>query len=249
MATFSNIVIGGPPCQSFSNARSGGYSAGYRSCSGLIEINNFMKFVDLIQPDLFIMENAPTLVEQPSMSHILSAILASVPKGYNIGVYLINAEDYGVPQQRKRTFFLGSREPRRWRPPVCSSWKDKYYGWTDYLGLDTDGLLIRRGNALKGKQPNEAAYTVTSADLMCIRYSNPTRMVGTLTTTERMGQDQRPLTVSELAKLQGFPPDYVWPKAEGDARLQIGNAWNVNVATALAEEARRVLDAIYRIQR
>ena len=244
----ADILIGGPPCQSFSNARSGGYSEGYRDCSGISEILNFVSALDIVKPKLFIMENAPTLLEQPSMNQNLQNILRLFrDSGYIVSPELLSTEEYGVPQQRKRTFFLGTRvdfyaKGMRFRKPEGIFWTNKWTGWAHYLGLPEEGLLVRRGNALKGKNPYEAAYTVISADLINIRYSVSAKLVGTLTKLERLGQDQRPLTIEELARLQGFPPTYEFTGSLDSQRLQVGNAWSFNVASALAKEARRSLE-------
>lgn len=238
-----DLVIGGPPCQSFSNARTGGYSGGYRSLSGLENIVEFARIVQESDPDYFIMENAPTLL-QSSMNVVLNHILTLLSNKHEVRPYLVTAEHYGIPQQRERVFFLGTRRglATPFLIPRGDHWRVKYSGWADYLGLPDIGLLIRRGNALKGKTPFEAAYTVVCADLPYIRYSASPKASGSLSKNERVLVDQRPLTIRELARLQGFPDSYEFLGNETEQRKMIGNAWNVAVAEALEKEVRRLLN-------
>lgn len=242
----ADIYIGGPPCQSFSNARSNGYKGGYRSLAGLEVMLKYISFVREQQPKLFICENAPTLMQHSMVDITNNLVKLMTDCGYKVRPYLVSAEDCGVPQQRERTFFLGVRNDLKgvFRPSLPDSWKNHWNGWADYLGLPNEGLLIRRGSSLKGKSPFESAYTVISAETMCIRYEQPKKMHGKLLSVERTFLNQRYLTVREIARLQGFPADYQFVGLENSIRLQIANAWCVDVARMLAREAKGVLDAI-----
>jgi DNA (cytosine-5)-methyltransferase 1 len=100
-----DIVIGGPPCQGF-------------SVSGKREIDDprnklykaFVEVVKYIKPKVFVMENVPGLVrlfKGQAKDQILSDF-ESV--GYNVNYKILTAADYGVPQIRKRVFFVGLRK-------------------------------------------------------------------------------------------------------------------------------------------
>lgn len=246
----ANILIGGPPCQSFSNARSRGYEGGYRSGSGLDMIKEYVRVLAIAQTDLFVCENAKTLLE-PSMNHVLNQMLSWFSEaGYKVDVYCLNAEDYGVPQHRERTFFLGIRKDlydrgKRFRKPEESHWKKFYSGWADYLGVEIPSTGVwyhARGSSIKGFSPDRATPTVLSQESPVIRYSQPqqTRKILAHQRTAE-GIIQEYVTVNQLAKLQGFPADYEWVGSTDSIIQMIGNAWCVPVAEALAEEAKKCL--------
>lgn len=98
-----DIVIGGPPCQGFSIS---GKRNPNDSRNELYKA--YIKTLKTLRPKYFVMENVPNLL---SMNHgaIKEKILLDLEKlGYKITYYILNAADYGVPQNRKRVFFIGS---------------------------------------------------------------------------------------------------------------------------------------------
>jgi len=103
-----DIIIAGPPCQGFS-------MAGRRDV--LDERNNLFKevvrVVDLVQPEIVVIENVPGLLSMitPEGQYIKDAIIKSFTQiGYYIDYRVLNAADYGVPQNRKRVIFIASRK-------------------------------------------------------------------------------------------------------------------------------------------
>ena len=97
-----DIVIGGPPCQGFS-------IAGKRVIDD--ERNklykSFVKFVKYYQPKAFLMENVPNIVSIGN-GVVRNAIIQDFEKlGYKVVYKILLASDYGVPQNRKRAFFIG----------------------------------------------------------------------------------------------------------------------------------------------
>ncbi len=97
-----DLIIGGPPCQGF-------------SVSGKRDIDDprnklyksFVKTVDFIRPKVFLMENVPGLIRLFN-GQAKEEILSDFDKiGYNVSFKILNASNYGVPQDRKRVFFVG----------------------------------------------------------------------------------------------------------------------------------------------
>ena len=97
-----DVIIGGPPCQGFS-------IAGKRMIDD--ERNQlykaFVDFVRFYQPKAFLMENVPNI-----MSMGKGAIKQQITQdfeqlGYIVKSQILMASDYGVPQNRKRAFFVG----------------------------------------------------------------------------------------------------------------------------------------------
>lgn len=239
-----DVLIGGPPCQSFSNARSGGYDNGYRSCEGLVHIKEYQRVLELTQPKMFIMENAPTLLDD-SMINTLVTIMGGFP-GYKVRGYKLSASQYGIPQDRERLFFVGMRDDLKYtfKVPKSDHWKNHWGGWADYLGIDGSYILCRRGSSLRGRNSNVASFTVLGTELLAIRDRDQIfKVSGKLLANERnqLGINQRYLSMKEIAKLQAFPDDYVFAGSSKDIMLQVGNAWAVNVSKILAKEVKRCL--------
>ncbi|WP_233192361.1 DNA cytosine methyltransferase [Sporosarcina sp. P26b] len=100
-----DIIIGGPPCQGFS-------ISGKRILDDPRNqlYKSFVNIVNDIQPKVFVMENVPGLVRLFG-GKAKDGILESLESiGYNVTYKILTAADYGVPQMRKRVFFVGLRK-------------------------------------------------------------------------------------------------------------------------------------------
>ncbi|WP_157867644.1 DNA cytosine methyltransferase [Gloeothece citriformis] len=102
-----DVVFGGPPCQGFS-------LMGKR----LIDdprnelIFHFLRLVLELNPKYFVMENVPGLALGQHKQFLDRIILEFNQKGYKIdnNYQILNAANYGVPQNRKRLFLLGGKK-------------------------------------------------------------------------------------------------------------------------------------------
>lgn len=97
-----DVIIGGPPCQGFS-------IAGKRMIDD--ERNklykSFVECVDYYQPEAFVMENVPNIISMGKGS-IKDSIIEDFKRiGYKVNYQILLASDYGVPQNRRRAFFVG----------------------------------------------------------------------------------------------------------------------------------------------
>ncbi|MEQ2525143.1 DNA cytosine methyltransferase [Bacillaceae bacterium CLA-AA-H227] len=100
-----DVIVGGPPCQGFS-------VSGKRILEDPRNelYKSFVQVVDTIQPKVFVMENVPGLVRLFN-GEAKDRILESLENiGYNVSYKILTASDYGVPQTRKRVFFVGLRK-------------------------------------------------------------------------------------------------------------------------------------------
>ncbi len=116
------VVIGGPPCQGFSNA-------GWRNPDDKRNqlFKEFVHVVDKIQPEIFVMENVPGILTMRK-GEALKEIIASFEEiGYNVTTpFKLNAEDFGVPQKRKRVVIIGSLKKEKFaQPKILFSFKDE----------------------------------------------------------------------------------------------------------------------------
>lgn len=106
----ADVVIGGPPCQSFS-------LAGNRNVEderGQL-VWKYIHIIEQIKPKAFVFENVTGLMSARNSNgdkiiDLLKEAFASV--GYTISLKILNAADYGVPQRRRRVIIVGMREGR-----------------------------------------------------------------------------------------------------------------------------------------
>jgi DNA (cytosine-5)-methyltransferase 1 len=103
-----DVVVGGPPCQGFSiyaPKRSGSDARNHL----------FQEYVRLvlegIRPKFILMENVPGLVSLDEGRTLRSVVQAFGAAGYSVIFKILNAAHYGVPEERWRLFFLGTRLP------------------------------------------------------------------------------------------------------------------------------------------
>jgi DNA (cytosine-5)-methyltransferase 1 len=103
------LIIGGPPCQGFSIA--GPAKKDPKDPRNSLFLD-FARWVKLLQPELFLMENVKGLFSQRNASgeKVIDIIRRTfIDLGYSVEVWLLNAAEYGVPQIRERIFVVGNR--------------------------------------------------------------------------------------------------------------------------------------------
>jgi len=99
-------IIGGPPCQSWSEA---GALRGIKDKRGQL----FFEFIRILrdkQPKFFLAENVSGMLASRHSESIENIKKLFSDSGYNLSFALLNAVNYGVPQDRKRVFFIGIRK-------------------------------------------------------------------------------------------------------------------------------------------
>lgn len=124
-----DVIVGGPPCQSFSTAGKRGTTQDPRGTL----LWDFLRFVSFVEPQFFLMENVRGLLsaalkhrpiaerpekggeplseeEQPgSVVRLFAKDLANANGGYHLDIFEVNAVNYGAPQLRERALFIGNR--------------------------------------------------------------------------------------------------------------------------------------------
>lgn len=113
--SYPDVIIGGPPCQGFSNA---GKKDPEDSRNTLFRY--YVKWVSVLNPKVFVMENVMGLLKRKNSygRGVIDIIVDSFARiGYNCQVWVLNAADYGVPQMRQRIFIVGNRYGRVILPP------------------------------------------------------------------------------------------------------------------------------------
>lgn len=117
-----DILLGGPPCQGFSSHRIKGSGKDDPRNDLLIR---YFDFVEHLKPKAFLVENVPGLLWPRHERYLNDFLTLSKEHGYQIVAsepLILNARDYGVPQNRRRAFIFALRndvmqEGIDWPPP------------------------------------------------------------------------------------------------------------------------------------
>ena len=134
-----DCLAGGPPCQAFSvyNHQRGMHD----SRSKLFR--EYLRIVDGLQPKWVVMENV-TGIHSAGGGKAVKEILAGLGKlGYAVDMRTLHAERYGVPQERRRVFFVGNRLGLRFDWPPSTHGPKETFSLEDarMLWEDADGGL------------------------------------------------------------------------------------------------------------
>ncbi len=104
-----DVIVGGPPCQGFSLA---GFRNEFDPRNDLL--NNYLAIVNEIQPKAVIIENVPSMLSLYE-GRAGDAIRTGLTElGYSLYEDVLNAADFGVPQNRRRVFFVALRADLDW---------------------------------------------------------------------------------------------------------------------------------------
>ncbi|GCL41248.1 DNA cytosine methyltransferase [Dolichospermum planctonicum] len=102
-----DVVFGGPPCQGFSLMGKRSFDDPRNSL-----VFHFIRLVRELQPKFFVLENVKGMTVGKHKEFIAEIISQFSESGYqvNANYQVLNAANYGVPQNRERLFLLGSRQ-------------------------------------------------------------------------------------------------------------------------------------------
>ncbi|MGF1645813.1 MAG: DNA cytosine methyltransferase [Kineosporiaceae bacterium] len=251
-----DVLHGGPPCQPFSNA---GRQRGHLDPRDMWP--EFVRAVRAIRPVAFVGENVPALAGAKFAQYVQDTILGPLADRYTIvPVMVLRAQDFGVPQVRRRVFFVGFRSARaaaRYIPPLAThAWADsrlvlsgqaRCLGVREALGLPRTGyddLAPTVRSTLTGPRHTTSILNSVSAkrrfDELQIWPSGvaPTREKASAFVAEN-GHFR--LSVPDVAILQGFPDDWPFVGATYMQLGQIGNAVPPPLAYAVASSVAAAL--------
>ena len=263
-------IIGGPPCQSWSEA---GALKGIRDARGQL----FFEYIRLLkefQPKFFLAENVSGMLANRHSIAVQNILELFDEAGYEVSFTLVNAKDYGVAEERKRIFYIGFRKDLKmdFGFPKGSTKDDaKKLTLRDVI-WDLQDTAIPAGdknrhdpaainnneyftgayspifmsrNRVKGW--DEQAFTVQASGRQCQLHPQAPKMVKVGTNDCRFvkGAEHlyRRMTIREVARVQGFPDDFKFVYDDTNtAYKMIGNAVPVNLAYEIAVAIKRYLE-------
>lgn len=268
-----DFIIGGPPCQSFSKAgiRAAG-ARGTKDSRGTL-FEEYVRVLVKLQPKGFLFENVSGILSSEKGEAMKKIVKAFQDVGYKLSYRLLDAADYGVPQNRERLILVGLKDSYFKFPApthgVDSKDQNEYYSSGEALKnlkqgkVNYEGLNGRFGHLLKDIPPGlnysfftdrmghpEPIFAWRSKFSDYLYKADPELPIRTLKAsggqyTGPFHWDSRPFTVDELKRLQTFPDDYEIVGGKGVAAKQIGNSVPPQFARLLAVS---VLEQVFDIQ-
>ena len=251
-------IIGGPPCQSWSEA---GALRGIEDARGQL-FYEYIRILKNKQPKFFLAENVSGMLANRHSEAVKNILNMFDECGYNVSLTLVNAKDYGVAQERKRVFYIGFRKDLniKFKFPIGSTKDDdkkitlKDIIWdlqltavpalernkhnpsainnNEYFIGSYSPIFMSRNRV---KSWDEQAFTVQASGRQCQLHPQAPKMIKYDKNDCRfvVGQEHlyRRMTIREVARVQGFPDDFKFIYTNtNDAYKMIGNAVPVNLA-------------------
>jgi DNA (cytosine-5)-methyltransferase 1 len=128
-----SLVVGGAPCQPFSNI---GKKLGQKDKKNGDLFLEFVRIVKGVQPEAFIFENVVGITQKKHSGVIDYMISKFKGLGYGISYSVLNAANYGVPQRRERFFMIGIKGVKNPAFPLPSNFKDEKHFNSFYKDFD-----------------------------------------------------------------------------------------------------------------
>lgn len=261
-------IIGGPPCQSWSEA---GSLKGIEDARGQL----FYEYIRILrdkQPLFFVAENVPGMLAKRHAQAVEGFMRLFDEAGYQVYLQVLNANDYDVPEDRTRVFYIGFRKdlgvhsheypiPQVHKPTLREA-------IADLQATAIPALIKNKTNAEACLVPNneyyvgayspifmsrnrvrswdEPAFTVQASGRQCQLHPQAPKMpkVGVNLHCFAQGYESlyRRLSVREVARVQTFPDSFKFVYDEVNVGYKmIGNAVPVNLAYHVAMSIKETL--------
>lgn len=221
----ADVVIGGPPCQPWSEA---GKHLGSED-----ERDGFPAFIHCIRevrPKLFIVENVKGLTFEKNWCYLTQILNQFEELGYTIEHHVVRMSDYGVPQNRERLFILGhhgnfSLPPKREQKFTVHHALGRMAKYpaknASYLTPSEDDYIASYEEKCQLKTPRDLHLDRPARTLTCRNLSGSTSDMIRLVMPDGR---RRKLRVKEAARLQSFPDWFSFVGSETKAFEQIGQS-------------------------
>ncbi len=261
-------IIGGPPCQSWSEA---GALRGINDDRGKL-FYDFIRILRDKKPKFFVAENVSGMLADIHKSAVYDIIRLFNESGYKLGIKLLNAFDYGVPQDRKRVFYIGFRKDMnvdfKFPLPLNKKLTLKNVIWDlkdtaipalsnnktngdkcivenhEYMIGNFSSIYMSRNRV---RSWNEPSFTIQAGGRHAPIHPQAPKMLF-INQNKRIfvpGKEEqyRRLSVRECARIQTFPDEFrFFYNNVADAYKMIGNAVPVELAYNIALAVKKAID-------
>ena len=238
-----DMIVGGFPCQGFSMANKFRGGSDDRN----LLYREFVRSLQELNPRFFLAENVKGILSLEKGTAIRVIMKEFSEAGYRVDLRLLNASNFGVPQNRQRVFILGIRQDL-----------STLHMWPD---AGTNPRIVSVGEALRNiPEPTSthnltnhvgSQYKVTNRNFTGCRRTDPNKPSPTIIArgNGRGGvnaiqhpENHRRMTVREQALIQTFPVDFEFCGSMSSCYRQIGNAVPVLLAEKLGQTLSKLGD-------
>jgi DNA (cytosine-5)-methyltransferase 1 len=257
---YADGIIGGPPCQSWSNA---GAKRGLDDSRGQMFLH-YINTIRIKQPKFFLCENVAGMVSKRNVETFNGFIKMFKDAGYNVSWKLLDASDYGVPQTRRRVIIVGYRKDlgKQFTFPTPL---DMHVSQKDALADLPPAVIACDGNhantdlAIPDHEYYQGSFSSRylmanrrrawdkpSYTIVATAHSNPLHpSCPPMLMRKRMDfvfeagreNEYRRLSVRECARVQTFPDDFIFVyKGVSVGYKMVGNAVPVKLAEVIAKQ-------------
>lgn len=259
-------IIGGPPCQSWSEA---GSARGIEDKRGQL-FYDFIRILEEKQPKFFLAENVSGMLISKHNDALegIKKLLRSAGVGYELSFQMVNASDYNVPQDRKRVFFVGIRKDLNFKFQFPKNKFKKITLETAISDLQSSVIPAKEGNKTNGakckldnheymiggfssmymsrnrvRSWEEQSFTIQAGGRHAPLHPQAPKMTFIEPNLREFvkGKEHlyRRLSVRECARIQTFPDDFKFHYDNVTAGYKmIGNAVPVNLAKFMADNIK-----------
>lgn len=234
-----DVLAGGFPCQPFSSI---GKREGFQHKTQGTLFFYIAEIIKAKQPKAFILENVTGLLTHDE-GRTYETIMEVLEKEleYKVTTKVLNSADFGVPQERKRLYFVGFRkdiDSSNFRMPEGSS---NHVGIGQFVEKDAKGPSISKHlqqSYIFKKDDGHPEIIDSNSNFpvktLCASYHKIQRITGTFVRGGETGL--RLLTENECKAIMGYPKEFKIPVSRTQMYHQFGNSVAVPVVEKLAEK-------------
>ena len=261
-------IIGGPPCQSWSEA---GSLKGIEDARGQL----FYEYIRILrdkQPLFFVAENVSGMLAKRHSTAVSGFMKLFDEAGYDVNLKMLNANDYGVPEDRDRVFYIGFRKdldiwnfqyptPLRHKPTLRESiWdlQDTVIPAREKNKTNGDACIVANHEYFIGayspifmsrnrvRSWDEPGFTVQASGRQCQLHPQAPKMIKVEKNLQKFAEGYehlyRRMSVREVARVQSFPDSFIFIYDEVNYGYKmVGNAVPVNLAYHVALQIKNTL--------
>ncbi|MCQ2342257.1 MAG: DNA cytosine methyltransferase [Paludibacteraceae bacterium] len=254
-------IIGGPPCQSWSEA---GTLRGIEDARGQL-FYEYIRILRATQPLFFVAENVSGMLAARHANAVAKFLHLFDEAGYDVNLKMLNANDYDVPEDRDRVFYIGFRkdlgihnfeypQPQEHKPTLREAiWdlRKTAIPAQEHNRTNGDACVVPNHEYFTGafspifmsrnrvRDWDKPGFTVQASGRQCQLHPQAPKMIKIEANKQIFvpGQEHlyRRMSVREVARVQSFPDDFrfIYEKVDYGYKM-IGNAVPVNLAHHVA---------------
>jgi DNA (cytosine-5)-methyltransferase 1 len=242
-----DMLLAGFPCQPFSQA---GLKKGFEDIRGTLFFD-IARIIKHHTPSVVFLENVRNLAGHDKGNTLKVIINTLEELGYKVSYNILNAKEFGLPQNRARIYIIGFKDNVDFEFPEPPKSKTKVW---DILDEKVDSKYTISDKLWAGHQRRKKEHEEKGNGFGYSLFDEKSEYTSTISARyykdgseiliKQKGKNPRKLTPREAARLQGFPEDFIIPVSDAQAYKQFGNSVAVPVIKALAKKIFSTLEKL-----